>query len=106
MELIEKWLLRLEDDKLVITSKKTSKHAPINRVLDEVGLYDFEPIKIDNKTYIVVSDFKEIHKTRVLVMKTLETPIFSGVVDLEEIDKTNMELIADKFLRTKSNIVS
>lgn len=39
MQLIEKWLLKVEDGELVIISKPVNKYTPVNRILEDVGFY-------------------------------------------------------------------
>lgn len=95
MQMIEKWLLEIENGELIVKSRPVSKFAPINRILEEVGHYNFEFLNVNGIDYLCVYDPSEQYtkKTKVLVAKTLN----DAVVDLDESDKSNMIKIAKHY---------
>lgn len=98
-----KWLLTINDEsELMITPKETSKNAPINRLLDQVGFYSFDWMTVNKTPYIIVYDPLEEHlvKTRVLVIKTYKHGRNEGIIDLDDSDKKNMGEIANLYLRS------
>ena len=73
-----------EKNELMITYKEVNVHAPINRVLDEVGFYDFDIMTVNNHKYFVISDPKErdVLKTKLLIAKmNLETRSVTDICD-------------------------
>ena len=102
-----KWLVRLDDmGQVMIIPKEVNRHAPINRILDNVGFYDLDSITVGGKKYLIVMKPEERYsiKSLVLVSKINQDEKGEGFIDMERDDSLNMEVVADKYLKD-SNIM-
>lgn len=108
MNFIEKWLLIYQNDKVKITVRKVSKHAPLNRVLDEVGYYLIDFLKIKDITYVITYDSLKSASniTKLLVTKFVKTDEGSTMTSLDETDKNNINAIINHFMNiSKKNVL-
>lgn len=100
MNFVEKWLLTLEGKKLSILPKEVTIHAPLNRLLDTVGLYSIMFVHIDDIVYAITYDSSEIigNITKILVTKFTKTYNGQKMTNLELSDYGNIKIIANKFM--------
>jgi len=104
---IMKWLLKLDEEgNVVYKEREVSRFAPINRVLDEVGHYDLDSIKVNDKIYLVVvkQEESEIIKSIILVARIHKDSSGERIIDMSEDDIDSLEAIANRFLREKALI--
>jgi hypothetical protein len=99
---ILKWLIEYNDyNEIMITEKPVNRHIPINRMLEEVGYYDFTFTQVNDVTYCVVYDL-ENDLGKVLVSKVFKDEDGQGLTHMESSDVENMQLLANNFLKKKS----
>jgi hypothetical protein len=90
-----------QENELEIINKEVNKHAPINRVLDRVGYFAFEFVKVDNHKYIVnyEEDEKDIFKSKLLISRT--HPTEERLIDISEEDLECTYSIVERFMGIK-----
>lgn len=97
---IAKSLLTInEKNELVITKRPVNRHAPINRILEEVGFYSFEFIRINSKRFLIVYEEYEKHtvKTKILVARVHDK--IEKVIDISDDDYDSLLQIARDFMK-------
>ena len=106
---IVKWRIRLDDmERVHILPKEVSRHAPINRVLDQVGFYALDSILIHQTRYLIVFKPEELQskKSIILVSKIIQVETKEMIVDMTEEDLNNIEDIADYYLRHEKKLMN
>jgi hypothetical protein len=98
-----KWLVTYDQDgELIITEKKVSKFAPINRVLDKVGFYALDSLEVHGKKHMLVFEHEEANnlKSKLLISRIREDG--RGIQDMGEEDKEEVDHIARLWMASKS----
>ena len=96
-----KWLVTIgSGNELQITPQEVNRHIPINRMLDELGFFNFTFLDIYGKTYLVVYRYEEPGtKSKILVAKVDSAE--NAVVDMEAEDQENVCEIARRMMGYK-----
>jgi uncharacterized protein (UPF0179 family) len=98
---VTKWILKVDDmEQVIIKEKEVSRFAPINRVLEEVGFYEFEVCKVQDCEYLIVfkPEEKQHKKSVVLVSKIGFNTHSHTLVDMTEEDRNHIDFIARWYL--------
>ena len=99
---ITKWLVTCSKDGYSSITRETSRYAPINRVLDQVGFYDVDKITVEGRSYLIVFDQfeRDKPKTKMLITKINQDQDGEKMIDLTEDDRSDVmkiiELMMDK----------
>ncbi|MFU8786725.1 MAG: hypothetical protein ACNA7U_05690 [Candidatus Izemoplasmataceae bacterium] len=104
-----KWLIRLNEmDQVVIKPKEVSKHAPINRVLDEVGFYALDSMTVNGVDYMVVFKPEELYtkKTIILVSRIEKSNEGERLIDMSNEDRDNINFIANHYLLNINTLIN
>ncbi len=102
MKTIKKWLLSYQESQaLTIKELEVNRHIPINRFLDQVGLYAFDIFEVNETQYLCVYDSNEPKQaqTKILVSKICKENSSEGLTDLTNEDKPNIEKVAGFYLK-------
>lgn len=96
----KKLVIKNEDGAILITDKEVSAFAPLNRVLDEVGWYQFEVASINKIAYVVVFETteRESTKTKILVSRLDSKSGRQGQGDMTSKDAEALATICNHYL--------
>lgn len=97
---ITKWLIFLNDEgEVSITEKEVNRFAPINRVLDKVGYFNFNVATIDGTKYLYVyeKEEEEDKKTKLLISRIHDKE--EKIVDMQSSDYENVMKIIHKEMK-------
>lgn len=96
---ITKWLVVLNTNQaLEIKEKEVSQYAPINRLLDVPGHYNFDIVSVDQTRYIVVYQQEEEYqnKTKLLIARIHDD--IEKVIDMTKDDYQHVIEIARRLM--------
>lgn len=100
MDNIEKWLLYLDGNKVVVERKQLNKYIPINRMLDVAGVYNLDVKHVRDRTYLIVFEQLEVGiKSKILVSRTYKNDNGGGITNLDDSDFEYIEEIAEHYLK-------
>jgi hypothetical protein len=90
-----------QEKELEIIKKEVNKYAPINRVLDRVGYFAFEFVKVNNYKYIVnyEDEERDVFKSKLLISKT--HPTEERLIDISDEDLECIYSIIESFMGIK-----
>ena len=104
MSIIVKWVLNYdEQNALVINSYSVYHMMPINRMLGKRGNCQVEPITVNKVRYLC--SYQPEDNDVVMVAKIASDDSKHGFVNMDESDKSNMSVIAARFLTQKEILI-
>ena len=100
---ITKWLLNKNaDGSLAIEPKEVNAFAPINRVLDRVGYFALDSVKVDNKEFLLVFEPEEKHETKSKLLVSRVCNKENGIIDMSDDDYAQVIEIAAQYMKVIS----
>ncbi|MFP4287399.1 MAG: hypothetical protein ACLFRI_06820 [Candidatus Izemoplasmataceae bacterium] len=102
---IIKWLLFYDETGMMqVEEKEVNIFIPVNRMLDQVGYYQLDLLKVKTMHYLIVYDSSEpIHsQKKILVSKVHSNEQGDFLIDLTADDYVHMPIIAKHYLKTAS----
>lgn len=90
-----------QENELEILKKEVSEYAPINRVLDRVGFFNYELFMLNNHKYIINYETEETYKFKSKLLITSVNPTEGGFIDMSEDDLDSTYAIIEKFMGIK-----
>lgn len=109
MNTIKKWLLVLKPNGEVdIFEHDVNIHIPINRKLDQIGLYPFDVITINGRSYLYVFEAyeKDSKKTKVLISRIGKKNEGEGLIDMQDDDQDNAQIIIEQLMLNTKPILN
>lgn len=99
-----RWILKVNDKKeLVISKRKVSSHMPVNRMVEEVGHYQYDFIEMGDYMYLYTfyPQEKDTVKTAVLVgrFEIVDEQMIAS--DMSEKDLKNIHVFYKEFFKPK-----
>lgn len=103
MGYIMRWVLKIDEDELIIRKRKVSSHMPVNRMVEEVGHYQFDFIDMGDYLYLYTFYPEEVDtvKSAVLVGRFEKTEASMQASDMSVDDLKNLDVFYKKFFTPK-----
>lgn len=101
MNTIRKWLLVSKSHgEVEIIKRDINIHIPINRMLDQVGFYAMDSIKVNGVTYLYVYDECERYtkKSKLLITRIGYTGSGEGLVHMKDDDLYHVQEIINQLM--------
>ena len=101
MKGVIRWVLKVNGDELLIRKRIVSKHMPVNRMIEDVGYYQYDFIDMDDFLYLYVFKPEEVATSKSVVMvgrfEKKEDSI--QMSDMTVDDLKNLDLFYKKFFK-------
>lgn len=86
------------NNELQIEDREINKHVPVNRILDEMGLYPLTGMQVGDRHYMIVYDGAEKHTDKTMILVSKVDLKKQTLVDMGSVDKENIVEIAKKMM--------
>ncbi len=104
MGYVVRWVLKVnDDDELIIKKRVVSRHMPVNRMVEEVGHYQYDFIDMQDFLYLYVFKPEEIStlKSAVMVGRFEKVDGSIQMSDMTVDDLKNLDVFYKKFFQIK-----